>query len=65
METIEPQGNEDHRVQWHDQAHSYTTRFVSPRDAYDFWLNLPRGIRAKLYQYGKLTGEGTGLESGD
>ena len=37
--------------------------FARPEAAYDFWLGLRRGIRAKLFQNGILVGEGNGLES--
>ena len=54
-----------HSVEWYDDGDGHTANFENPREAYQFWLSLRRGIRAKLYQHGVLAGEGTGEESGD
>ena len=40
------------RGMWH------TVEFDTAKDAFQFWLSLRRGVYAKLYQDGVLTGEG-------
>ena len=52
-----------HRVEYGEDGEWVASEFDNPSEAYDFWLWLPQGIRAKLYQNGILTGEGSGLES--
>ncbi len=52
------------RVEIWDKRGVHVVAFDAPCDAFQFWLRLRRGIVAKLYQHGILTGEGNGRESG-
>lgn len=51
------------RVEFYRRKKWLVTTFETPGEAYRFWLSLSRGIPALLYQGGKVTGRGNGLES--
>jgi hypothetical protein len=53
-----------HRVEIWDKRSVQVVGFETPGEAFQFWLRLRRGIVAKLFQHGILTGEGNGRESG-
>lgn len=52
------------RVEFSYRGKKRFVAFDEPGAAYRFWIGLRRGTYATLYQDGKETGRGTGLESG-
>ncbi len=54
----------EHWVEYYEHSNQCVAEFEDPKTAYEFWLGLRRGVRAKLYQNGVLVGEGDGNESG-
>jgi hypothetical protein len=51
---------EPHRVEFYRGKKWLVQSFDNAGEAYRFWIYLKRGTLAKLYQNGKLTGQGTG-----
>ena len=53
----------EHWVEYIEHSKRHVAEFEQRQMAYEFWLGLSRGVRAKLYQNGVLVGEGGGNES--
>lgn len=51
------------RVEFYRRKRWVVSTFDTPGEAYRFWLALMRGVSAILYQNGRRTGSGNGLES--
>ena len=54
----------EHWVEYIEHSKRHVAEFKERQMAYEFWLDLRPGVRAKLYQNGVLVGEGDGNESG-